>query len=192
MPHGYLFTTTQSSMFLMIRRLLLRDLNLLLNLLEINMRYLGIITIEDLSQLLEGGTPSLNVEEVDEAKLDEDPNSVDQRQVPVVREVLPRNGVGVTRMVSLVQRVGTCIEDLLSKNQRCLHRQVHNHNTLGAQAVGQDLERVGDEQTRPGNGVEHREEPDEHDLRVAGSVDILGSFEDGGNNSPCEEHENHT
>ena len=86
----------------MLRRLLLCDLNLLLDLLEIDMRHLGIITIEDLSQLLESGTPGFNVEEVDEAELDEDPNCVDQRQVPVVRKVLPRNWVGITRMVSLV------------------------------------------------------------------------------------------
>lgn len=66
------------------------------------MRHLGIITIEDLSQLLESGTPGLDVEEVDEAELNEDPNRVDQRQVPVVRKVVPRNWVGITMMVSLV------------------------------------------------------------------------------------------
>lgn len=64
-------------MFPIFRRLLLRDLNLFHDLLQIDMRHLGIITIEDLSQLLESRTPGLNVEEVDEAKLDEDPNSVD-------------------------------------------------------------------------------------------------------------------
>lgn len=68
------------------------------------MRHLGIITIEDLSQLLESGTPGLNVEEVDEAELDEDPNRIDERQVPVVRKVLPRNWVGITSMVSLIQK----------------------------------------------------------------------------------------
>lgn len=89
-------------MFPILMRLLLGNLNLLLDLLEIYMRHLGIITIEDLSQLLESGTPGLNVEKVDEAELDEDPNRVDQRQVPLVRKVLPRNWVGITRMVSSV------------------------------------------------------------------------------------------
>lgn len=103
MPYGYIFTTTQSSTFPMIRGLLLGNFNLLLDLLEINMRHLGIITIEDLSQFLESGTPCLNIEEVDKAELDEDPNGVDQRQVPVVRKVLPCNWVGVTRIVSFVQ-----------------------------------------------------------------------------------------
>jgi hypothetical protein len=96
------YNDTQSSMFPILRRLLLGNLNLLLDLLKINMRHLGIITIEDLSQLLESGTPGLDVEEVDEAELNKDPNRVDQRQVPVVRKVLPRNWVGIARMVSLV------------------------------------------------------------------------------------------
>ena len=182
-------------MFPILSWLLLCDLNLLLDLLEINMRHLGIITIEDLSQLLESGTPGLDVEEVDEAEFDEDPNRIDERQVPVVRKVLPRNWVGITNVVSFIQKGGYIYfffkKNLLSENQWCLYRQVHNHDTLGAQAVGQNLDRVGDEKTRPGNGVEYREEPDKDDLWVAGSLDILGSFVNGGNDSPGEEHENH-
>lgn len=68
------------------------------------MRHLGIITIKDLSQLLESGTPGLDIEEVDEAELDENPNRIDERQVPVVRKVLPRNWVGITNMVSFIQK----------------------------------------------------------------------------------------
>jgi hypothetical protein len=184
-------SSEQSSTLPKLRIFLLGDFNLLLDLLEINIGHIGIITIEDLSQLLESGTPSLNVEEVDEAELDEDPNSVNQRQVPVVRKFLPGNWVGVTRMVRLVQTTINIEGDLLSENQRCLHSQVHDHDTLGAQAVGENLEGVGDEQTGPGDGVEHGKEPDEDDLWVTGGFDILGSLVDGGNDSPCEEHENH-
>lgn len=61
----------------MLRRCLFGNFNLLLDLLEINMRHLRIITIEDLSQLLESGPLGLNVEEVDEAELDKDPDRVD-------------------------------------------------------------------------------------------------------------------
>lgn len=109
---------TKLSPFLVLHRLLFSDVNLLLDLLQINMCDSSIFTIEDLSQFLESGTTGLNVEEVNKDKFDEDPNleesnhmlasrlhesrgawstyGVDERQIPVVRKVLPRNRVGVT------------------------------------------------------------------------------------------------
>lgn len=110
MPHEYISATTQLRTFPILLRLFLSNLNFLLDLLKINMRHLGIITIKDLGQLLESGAPGLNVEEVDKAELDEYPDRVDQRQVPVLRKILPRNWVSVTKMVSFVQRAGTYIQ----------------------------------------------------------------------------------
>ena len=70
---------------------------------------------------------------------------------------------------------------LLAHGERGLHGDVHDHQPLGAEAEGQDLEGVSDEQTRPGEGVEEVEEPDEGDLGDAGAgVLLVGVFVDGG------------
>jgi hypothetical protein len=50
-----------------------RGHNIGLNSLEIDVGNLSLITVEDLSDLLEGGTLGLNVEDSDEDKLEEDP-----------------------------------------------------------------------------------------------------------------------
>jgi len=68
-------------------------------------------------------------------------HSVEQHEVPVVREVVPGQEVG-----------------LGAQGQHGLHRQVHDHHTLGAQLVGQDLEGIGDEQARETDVVEDTEE----------------------------------
>ena len=44
-----------------------------LNSLEIDVTNLSLITVEDLSDLLESGAPGLNVEDSDEDKFEEDP-----------------------------------------------------------------------------------------------------------------------
>ena len=49
------------------------DPNLLLNLVDIHMGDRSVLAIDDLSKLLEGGAAGFDVEEVDEAKFDEDP-----------------------------------------------------------------------------------------------------------------------
>jgi hypothetical protein len=72
-------------------------MNLLLNLMQINMCDNSIFPIKDSSQLLESRPPSLDVEEVNKEEFNKDPDSVDERQVPVVRQVLPSNGVGVAK-----------------------------------------------------------------------------------------------
>jgi hypothetical protein len=50
--------------------------NLFFNLIHINMGHGCILTVEDLGQLYESRSASLDVEEVDEEKLNEDPDLV--------------------------------------------------------------------------------------------------------------------
>jgi hypothetical protein len=50
--------------------------DLFLNLMQINMGHSCIITVEDLGQLFESRSASLDVEEVDEEKLNKDPDLV--------------------------------------------------------------------------------------------------------------------
>jgi hypothetical protein len=57
---------------------------------------------------------------------------VEERQVPVLGEILPGDGVGLT-----------------ADGQDSLDGDVHDHETLGTESVRQDLERVGYEKTRP-------------------------------------------
>jgi hypothetical protein len=49
------------------------------------MGHLSTIPIKDLCQLLKRRTPRLNIEEIDEAELDKDPDRVDEGEIPVVR-----------------------------------------------------------------------------------------------------------
>lgn len=75
---------------------------------------------------------------------------VDEVEAPgVALEVLEGDGVGVD-----VERQGSVDED------------IHEHKTLGAQLVREDLDGVADEQTGPGERVEDTEEPDEEDHGV--------------------------
>lgn len=60
----------------------------------------SIVTIKDPGQLLKSRTTSLDIEEVHKEELNEDPDSVDERQVPVMRQVLPSNWIGVARAES--------------------------------------------------------------------------------------------
>jgi hypothetical protein len=53
--------------------LLLVDLSLLLDLVDIDVANLGLITIDDLGELLEGGALGLNIHEVDEGEFEENP-----------------------------------------------------------------------------------------------------------------------
>lgn len=121
------------------------------------MSHCSILSIKDLGQFFQGGTLRLNIEEVDKEEFDEDPDlpsfyqyfvedrglkttyRVNERQVPVMREILPSNGIGVAGLVSigLQLNIRGC---LLPKHQRSLDRQVHDHETLSAKAIWQDLE----------------------------------------------------
>lgn len=111
----------------------------------------------------------------------------------MVGQVLPSDWVGVastTRSVWQCQLVNrwSC---LLSKDQRGLDCQVHDHDTLGAQSVGKDLEGVGNQQSRPCDRVEDGEQPNKDDLGITRGLDIPGLLVDGGSDCPRKEHENH-
>jgi len=71
--------------------------DLVLDLLEADVGDLGIVAIDDLSQLLEGRALGLDVHEVDEDELEADPEGVDDVELPGVRlaEGLEGHGVGV-------------------------------------------------------------------------------------------------
>ena len=54
------------------------EVDLLLNLIQINVCNGSLVAVKDLGQLLERGTAGLDVEEVHEHELDEDPDGVDE------------------------------------------------------------------------------------------------------------------
>lgn len=96
--------------------------------------------------------------------------------------------------------------DSLAHGQDSLNGDVHNHQTLRAQLVRQNLQRVADEQTTPAEGVEDTKDPDKEDLDVTGgrvcvSRDWLSSNHDivlgrvlvnGGTNRVADEAYHHT
>ena len=59
---------------------------------------------------------------------------------------------------------------LVADGEDGLNDDVHDHHALGTQLEGEDLEGVGDKQTREANIVEDSEEPDEGQLGNAGGV----------------------
>lgn len=112
------------------------DSNLLLHLLEVEVGHGRVLAVDDLGQLLEGRALGFDVHEVDEGQLAEDPASVDEVQLPGVRLAEGLEG----------DRVGVRVEA-----QRRLHHDVEDHEALSPQPVRQDLDRVPDQQTRPGD-----------------------------------------
>lgn len=55
-----------------------------------------------------------------------------------------------------------------------LDEEVHDHETLGTDFEGQDLDGVGNKQTRPGKSVSHREDPDHgNDTTTSGLAVVL-------------------
>lgn len=172
--------------------------SLLVSLMVLDVGDLSLITIKDTGDLLKSGALGLNVEEVDKYKLDGDPDlwsesvdslkqtwgkvsgqtySVEAPEVPVVREVVKSNGVG-----------------LVADGKSDLDEEVHDHQATGTKTVGQDLEGVGNEKTGPGDRVEDIEEPDESDLGVAEVLDVLLAtlLEASGHDGPGKEHAQHT
>lgn len=110
----------------------------------------------------------------------------------MVGQVLPGDWVGIAgtdRSVRQCQLGGRGC--LLSKDQGGLDSQVHNHDTLGTQSVGQNLERIGNQESRPRNSVEDREQPNEDDLGITRGLDILSLFIHRGSDCPRKEHEDH-
>jgi len=81
---------------------------------------------------------------------------------------------------------------LVAEGENGLDDNVHDGHTLSTELERQDLEGVGDEQTGETNIVEDAEEPDEGDLRVAGShVRLARVLVDGTNDGPDEERGAH-
>ena len=100
---------------------------------------------------------------------------VEERQVPVVGQSLPRDWVCLT-----------------ANSEDGLNGDVHDHKALATEAVRQDLEGVSDEQARPGETVEDAEHPDERDLSVTGACIALARvFVHRARDRPADEVDDH-
>lgn len=130
-------------------RILLHEMSLLLDLSEIKVGNC-IVTVKDASNLLKSGTLGLDVKVVDKDELDSVPEGVEEHKIPVVREVAPRQLVG-----------------LVGNSQDSLHNNIHNHHTLGAKMEGENLEGVTDKETRETNVVKDTKDPDKGNLCIA-------------------------
>ena len=64
--------------------------------------------------------------------------------------------------------------DVLVDGERNLDEEVHDHETLGTDFEGQDLDGVRDEETRPGKRVGNGEDPDHSNDSLTGSLALLG------------------
>ena len=101
-------------------------------------------------------------------------HGVDEVQLPGVSlEGLEGHGVGIS-----------------VEGQGGLDGQVHDHETLGTELVRQDLDRVADEQTGPGERVEDGENPNEEKHGVVGAGGAL-LFVEGGGERPEDEGAEH-
>lgn len=141
-------------------RLGLADLSLLLDLVKVDAGNLSLVTVDDLGELLQGGALGLDIHEVDKGKLEEDPAGVDEVELPGAvggAEEVEGDGVGVD-----------------VEGESALDGQVHDHETLGAELVGEDLDGVADEETGPGERVHDAEDPDEEDHGLVGTGGLLG------------------
>lgn len=103
--------------------------------------------------------------------------SVEAPEVPLVGKVLEGDGVG-----------------LVANGESDLDEEVHDHQATSTESIRSDLQCVGDDQTRPRDGVADVEEPDEGDLRVSELLDLSLSrgFEACGDNGPGQEENQHT
>lgn len=102
-----------------------------------------------------GHVLGLDVEDVDKDQLGGDPGSVDAVKLPL--GVLPCTGPR--------KRVDVVVDD-----EGDLNGDVHDHQTLGTELEGHDLDGVGDEETRPGESVGNTVQPDEQDDGDAGAL----------------------
>lgn len=81
--------------------------------------------------------------------------------------------------------------DLLSESQDGLDCQVHDCHSLSTEVIGENLERVGNQQTGETDIVEDTEDPDKDDLSDAkshGSFLVIHSSHDG----PQSERQSHS
>lgn len=72
-----------------------------------------------------------------------------------------------------------------------LHGDVHDHETLGTKMERQDLEGIGDEQTRETDGVEDAEDPDEDNLANSKALLIAMSLVQTSHDGPEDKGDNH-
>lgn len=120
----------------------------------------GILSIEQGSGLLEGTSLGLGGPEPDVDEFEDEPAAVDEVVLPL--EGVEGDGVGV-----LIEDDGTH------------DGEVHDSETLGTNEERQDLDGVGDEEGRVGDGVETVEDEDEGEEGTS-CTDGLGIFVSGG------------
>jgi hypothetical protein len=114
---------------LFVERSMLRG-RLLLDLIQVQVGDLSVLSVEDLAEFLQSWASGLYVEEVDECEFDEDPDGVECDERVLWVDVVPGDGVG-----------------LIAENQCSLDSQVHDHESLGSQLIWENLKRVRDEKT---------------------------------------------
>jgi hypothetical protein len=108
-----------------------------------------------LSNLLEGSVAGLDVEEVDDDKLDRKPDVVHDVVLPF--DVTQSDRVDIlvaARVVSVVRVVRLDCDAFDLQEESNVDHQEHESHALGANAVGQNLCRVTHKKTRPGQVVE--------------------------------------
>ena len=155
--------------------LVFSETNLLLHLLEVDVGN-SVITIKNASNLLQSRALGLNIEEPDEHKLKEVPESVEQHEVPVVGKVVPGQQVG-----------------LVTKSKDSLNSDIQNHHALSTETEGKNLQSVSDQEARKADIIEDTEEPDEDDLGIAGaSVGFARVLVDSTSNCPAYKRNYHT
>jgi hypothetical protein len=136
----------------------------------------SVLTIEDSCDFLKSWSLGFNVNEVNKDQFEANPDGVEQSEVPVMWNVLPCDWVG-----------------LVTNSQDGLDSKIHDHDTLSTKTEWQDFNGVGNQETRPRDGVEDTEDPDDWDLNVtSGLVGLIGVFIDGRGDGPEDEHDDHT
>lgn len=126
----------------------------------------GVLSVDDLGKLFQGRSTSLDVHEVDEDNLAENPDGVDKVKSPGVASVA---GIRVFALPGLEsKRVEVGVEE-----KSDLDRDVHEHETLGTEGVGKDLDGVADEKTRPASRVENTVHPNKEDHAVVGARSLV-------------------
>jgi hypothetical protein len=105
-----------------------------------------------LGNLLKGSVAGLDVEEVDDDKLDRKPDVVHDVVLPF--DVAQSDGVDILIAACVVSVVRLGCEALDLQEESNVDHQEHESHALGANAVGQDFGRVTHKKTRPGQVVE--------------------------------------
>lgn len=157
--------------------------DLLLNRIKSDIGNSSVVAINDLGNLFESRSTSLDIHEVNEENFTKDPNGVDEVQSPgvtAVERVLVRSLPGAES-----QRVEVVVE-----KKGDLNRDVQEHETLGTKRVRQDFDRITNQKTRPAGRIEDTVEPHEenHGVVSSGSLVLL---EKAAGESPEDESKEH-